>query len=305
MARRCSIGRSAAIAAIALLVASPLPAQIEDHLAAYTGENAAGYLDPLAGAIGTSLGAGLFRGAAIPKTGFNIALEFPIVGLYFSDDDGTFRATTEGDFIPKQTVRAPTVVGPTEAVLVDGDGGTHFAFPGGFDVGSFAVAAPQLRIGSVFGTEALVRFFAAKIGDSELGNVMLFGFGAQHSISQYLPPDPPVDLAAGFFWQRFTLGENERGGDLMKTGTWSIGVQASRTFAAATPYTGLSYNAYSLDVSYESETGGEAETIELSFDEDYVQWTIGVELDLSILDLFAEYNVASRSSFAFGLGLGF
>jgi hypothetical protein len=165
--------------------------------------------------------------------------------------------------------------------------------------------APQLRIGSVFGTEAMIRFFAAKIGDSELGDVMLAGFGVRHSISQYFPPEPPFDLAASFFWQQFKLGENESGGDLTKTNTWSFGLQASRSFTLVTPYTGLYYNSYTLDVSYESEAGGESETIDISFDEDYVQWTIGAELNVLIFDLFAEYSLASRSSFAFGLGLGF
>lgn len=297
--------RSIRIAAPLLLAASPLAAQIEDHLSAYTGPNAKGYLDPLASAIGTSLNAGLFRDARVPESGFHLFFEFPIVGLYFSDDDETFDAVTEEGFSPRQTVRASTVVGPTEAVIVDGDGGTHFAFPGGFDIGSFAILAPQLRIGSVFGTEAMIRFFAAKIENSELGDVMLTGFGARHSVSQHFPEDPPFDLSASFFWQQFKLGENENGADLTKTSTWSFGVQASRSFDMLTPYTGLYYNSYALDVSYESEAGGDAETIELGFEDDCVQWTIGMDFNISIIDLFAEYNVAGRSSLAFGFGMGF
>jgi len=300
-----SVRMSIGTAVIALLAASPLSAQIEDHLAAYTGANAKGYLDPLAGAVGTSLNAGIYRGASIPKTGFTVSFDLPIVGLYFSDDDRMFAATTEGGFTPRRTADAPTVVGPTGAVIVDGDGGTHYAFPGGFDVGSFAIVAPQLRIGSAFGTEAMIRFFAAKIGNSELGDVMLAGFGMRHSVSQHFPSAPPFDLAAGFFWQRFKLGENEDGGDLTKTSTWSFGVQASRSFTMLTPYTGLSYNSYTVDLNYESETNGELESIDIDFKKDYVQWTIGLEFNIAVLDLFAEYNAAGRSTFAFGLGLGF
>ena len=137
---------------LVLLLASPLSAQIDDNISAYTGKNAEGYLGPLVEAMGTCLNGGVYRSGNIPKAGLNIALEFPFVGLYFSDDDKHFMGTTEGGFSPETTTSVPTVVGPTGAVIVDGDGGTAFAFPGGFDIGSFALVAPQLRVGSVMGT---------------------------------------------------------------------------------------------------------------------------------------------------------
>jgi hypothetical protein len=293
-------------ATLVLLITSPIAAQIEDHISAYTGENATGYLDPLAGAIGTTLNSGLWRSAHIPKAGFTIAIEFPIMGLYFGDDDKVFNATTEGGFSPTQTVEAPTVIGDTEAVIVDGDGGTQFAFPGGFDVGSFALTVPQLRAGSVFGTEAMIRFIAFKIGDSDLGDVSLFGLGFRHSISQYMGPVPPVDVAASFFWQSFKLGENESGEDLIKTKTYSLGVQMSKHFPPVfTPYTGLYYNSYTMDATYESEIEGEEDMIDLTFDDGFVQWTIGVEFNIAVLNAFVEYSVSSYNNLAFGLGLGF
>ncbi len=293
-------------AVLLLFLAAPLSAQVEDHIAAYTGENATGYLNPLAGAIGATLNSGLYRSARIPGFGLTIALEFPVMGLYFGDDDRTFTATTEAGFTPEQTAEAPTVVGDTKVVIVDGDGGTQFAFPGGFDVGSFAITAPQLRVGSVFGTEAMIRFVAVKVGDNDLGDISLFGLGFRHSISQYMGPIPPVDLAASFFWQSFKMGENESGEDLSKTNTYSFGLQASKHIPPIlTPYTGLYYNSYTMDVTYESEVTGEEDPIDLTFDDGYIQWTIGIELNLAILNAFVEYNVSSYNSLAFGLGLGF
>lgn len=292
-------------AVLLLLCAAPLSAQIEEHISAYTGENATGYLDPLAGAIGTTLNSGLWRSAHIPKAGFTIAIEFPIMGLYFGDDDKTFNATTEAGFSPSQTVKAPTVIGDTEAVIVSGDGGTQFAFPGGFDVGSFALAVPQLRVGAVMGTEAMIRFIAFRIGDSDIGDVSLFGLGVRHSLSQYMGPVPPVDMAASFFWQSLKLGENESGDDLTKTNTYSFGVQMSKHFPPVfTPYTGLYYNSYSMDATYESDVAGE-DMIDLAFDDGFVQWTIGIEFNIAVLNAFVEYSVSSHSNLAFGLGLGF
>jgi len=291
-------------AVLVLLLASPLSAQIEDHLSDYTGKNAEGYLNPLVSAMGTCLNGGVYRSGYIPKSGLNIAIEFPFVGLYFTDEDKTFMGTTEGGFSPETSVPVPTVIGPTGSVVVPGDGGTQFAFPGGFDVGSFAIAAPQLRVGSVFGTEAMIRFIAFRIGDSELGDVMMAGFGIRHSLSQYMGSEPPVDIAASFFWQDFKLGENSNGEDLTRTKNYSLGAQVSKKIGNIfNPYTGLYYNTYKTDIIYTSEVSGEPESIELSFDDAYVQFTLGLELNLWIINVWGEYNLAERQSFGAGFGL--
>ena len=291
-------------AVLILLVATPLSAQIEDHLSAYTGENAEGYLNPLVSAMGTTLNGGVYRSGYIPKAGLNIAIEFPFSGLYFVDEDKVFLGTTEGGFSPETSVPVPTVIGPTGSVIVPGDGGTSFAFPGGFDIGSFALAAPQLRVGSVLGTEAMLRFIAFRVGDSELGDVMLAGFGIRHSLSQYMGPVPVVDIAASFFWQNFKLGENSNGDDLSRTNTYSLGAQVSKKLGSIlTPFTGLYYNTYKTDIKYTSEAAGEPETVEISFDDGYVQFTLGLELNLWILNAWGEYNLADRSSFSVGLGI--
>jgi len=291
-------------AVLVLLLASPLTAQIEDHLSAYTGENATGYLNPLASALGTTLGGGLWRSGYIPKSGLNIAIEFPMVGLYFTDDDKHFMGTTEGGFSPETTTQVPTVVGPTGSVVVPGDGGTSFAFPGGFDVGSFAITAPQIRVGAVLGTEAMVRFIAFKIGDSDLGDVMLAGFGVRHSISQYMGPEPAVNLAASFYWQNLKLGENSDGEDLTSTTNYSLGAQASKKFGSVfNPYAGIYYNTYTADITYTSEASGEPEMTEISFDDAYVQFTLGLELNLWVFNVWGEYNIAERQSFGAGFGL--
>ena len=291
-------------AMLLLLVAAPLSAQIEDHLSAYTGKNAEGYLNPLVSAMGTTLNGGLYRSGYIPKSGLNIAIEFPMVGLYFGDEDKHFLGTTEAGFSPETSVPVPTVVGPTGSVVVPGDGGTQFAFPGGFDIGSFAITAPQIRVGSVFGTEAMIRFIAFRIGDSELGDVMLAGFGIRHSLSQYMGPEPPVDVAASFFWQDFKLGENSNGEDLSRTKNYSLGAQVSKKFGTVfNPYTGLYYNTYKTDIIYTSDASGTPEDIEISFDDGFLQFTLGLELNLWIFNVWGEYNLAERSSFGAGFGL--
>ena len=293
--------------ALLALVAAPAAAQIEDQISAYTGKNARGYLQPLADAFGADLNSGIFRTGHIKKMGPSVRLELQIMSVLFGDDDRTFRAVTEQGFSPEQYREAPTVVGSVKAVSVENEVGTSYAFPGGFDLNSFALAVPQLRVGAVFGTEAIVRYFSIKLGDDDLGDLGFWGFGLRHSISQYLGPVFPVDLAAGFLWQKLTLGENEQGDHLISSSAFSMGVQASRKFAKVlVPYAGLSYDTHSMDVSYEREDDDLKTTIDVDFEKtSMLHLTIGLMLDVPVLSMFAEYNIAGQSSFVLGIGLGY
>ncbi len=296
--------RGMVVIILILASASVSFAQIEDQISAYTGINGTGYLQPLADAFGADLNDGLFHSAYIPPTGLHINLELRIMSVIFGDDDKTFSALTEGSFAPEQTVNAPTVVGPGDATLVLGSNGTSFAFPGGFSLHSFALAVPQLRISSFSGTEALIRYFAVNTGDVEIGDISLFGFGIRHSISQYLDPEFPVDVAAGFFWQSFSLGS-----DLIDSKAFSFGVQAGKRFkkgfTTIEPYGGFSIDRFSMDASYQSKTSGTPIDINLDFEPSTTaHLTFGLSLNLAVADIHAEYNIASQQSFSFGLAFG-
>ncbi|MFH1754567.1 MAG: DUF6588 family protein, partial [Candidatus Latescibacterota bacterium] len=183
---------------------------LDQQLSAYTGKNGSAYVAPLVDAFSANLNAGMIFSAYVPRAGIRLSLEFRSMSVFFSDEDKTFLATTEGDFRPEQTVKVPTVVGPNGAVYVEGETNTSFAFPGGFDLDSFSFAVPQLRVGAVFGTEVVIRYFAFNPGDVGFGALNLYGFGLQHSVSQHIGKRIPVEVAAGLFWQRFSMGRNER-----------------------------------------------------------------------------------------------
>ncbi len=287
-----------------MLAAAPAVAQIEDQLSAYTGKNATGYLQPLADALGATLNDGAFASAHIPRSALRVGLEVRLMGLYFADEDREFRASTEGGFSPASTANAPTVVGDGGAVIVEGDGGAQFAFPGGLDLNSFALIVPQLRVGGVMGSEALIRWASFEAGDSELGKVDLLGIGLRHSLSQYMPA-PKFNLAAGFLWQRFNIGENSNGEDLIATNAFSIGAQASKRFGAvvsAEPFVGLSLDTFSMDVQYTQEN---EDVIDLEFEKTTnLHLTLGLGLNLKVVNLSTAYSIAGSNSFHFGLSLG-
>ena len=123
---------------------------------------------------------------------------------FISDKRKTFTATTEGDFTPVKTAEVSTLFGPTDPVEVTGDAGTVYVFPGGLNVSMLPFAVPQLTLGSVFGTDLTVRYFAYSTNE-DIGKLNLFSWGLRHSISQYVPV-LPLDLAVDFYSQQFRLG---------------------------------------------------------------------------------------------------
>lgn len=277
---------------------------IEDRLSGYGKENARRYLQPLVDAIGTDLNASLFHSANIPRVGLYATVEIAVVCVLFGEDDRTFIATTEEGFSPQQKVRVPTIVGSGTAVEVEGDNGTSHYFTGGLELNSFALPIPQLRIGSIFGTEALFRYFALNSGGDDLGDFKYFGFGLRHDISNYLPV-LPIGLSAGFFWQDLGLGKSGGGKDLISSTATSFGVCASRRigsrFLFIEPYAGFSIDSFSTDVSYESDE----EEIDLDFGTTSTpRITIGVAGRLGILTAYTDYNLAKQKSFSLGLGIG-
>ncbi len=221
----------------------------------------------------------------------------------FSEADKTFTAFTENGFEPEQSTEASTVIGPKQAVYVEGESGTRFAFPGGFDLQSFDFAVPQLRVGSLYGTEALIRFGLMYSGDANLGDFSLYGVGIRHSVSQYFN-NFPVDVAVGATWQRFSLGENERGSSIVSAQAWTVGFQTSKRFSWLEPYAGVAYDDFGMDLSYDGDTA--EDTIEMSLDsKDHFHATFGLSANVSFAVVQAEYNIGGQDAFALGLALGF
>jgi hypothetical protein len=271
-------------------------AQLDEALSSYTGANGEGYMQPLANALGADLNSAFFYSAHIPKSGLRFSFEIAMMAVMFEDSDKTFIGTTEGGFMPETETEVPTIAGDKASVPVSGNGGTTFTFPGGFDLSSFALAVPQVRVGAVMGTEAVVRFFAGQLGDNEIGDVELLGIGARHSLSQYF--ETPVSLSIGGLWQSFKLG-----GDMVDSNSFTLGLQASKAFSLLEPYAGIAYDSFEMDLAFESDVSGTIETI--PFDSiTGARFTVGLGLNYRIGHAFAEYNLSDTNSFAFGVTVG-
>jgi len=283
----------------AAISAATAHAQLSDNLGALTGDNARGYLKPLPKALSATLNSAIYQTGDVPKNAIHFSFGVRLMGVGFDSDSKSYTPTAPPGFTPTETVQAPTVIGDTHAVSQAGQGGATLYHPGGFDISEFAVAVPQVSIGSIFGTRAIIRWISLDLGDSELGKFDYLGYGVQHSLSQYIPACP-VDVAAGFFKQSFDIGDN----DLITSDALHFNVTGSKRFGMLEPFVGLGYDTFDMDAKYQSTTTP-GDNISVKFDkESNAHFTLGANLLLGFARISAEFDAAAETGAAVGLSLG-
>jgi len=268
----------------------------EDFVRKYTDANGQGYMQPLADAFGANLNSGWYHNAYIQEKGFQLYIGVTAMSAIIPEKNKTFSATTQGFFTPTQSVDAPTIFGKSETVTVDGDGGLTYSFPGGLELNNLPMAVPNVTIGSLYGSDLSFRWAAYNIGE-DVGKVQILGGGIRHSIDQYFNVDP-INLAAGFFVQQFSLG------DIVEANGWLANIQASYQWKLFTFYGGLGYENSNLDIQYTYES----DNSEIGFNltgNNSLRATLGITLNLGTVKLHSDYNLANQSLFTLGLGLGF
>jgi len=269
--------------------------QMEANLGALTPENAKGYLDPLRQPLSGTMNAAVFQTGVVPKTGFGMQFGVQLMGVSLSSADRSYTPTDPSGY---SSVSAPTVIGDTHAVSSTGPGGATIYHPGGFDISEFALAVPQLTIGSIAGTRAVIRYVSLDVGDDEIGHFSLFGIGGQHSISQY-KKDLPMDLAVGLFYQKLELGDD----DLVKASTFAVNATGSKRYGHFEPYVGVGLDNISMETNYQSSSTGESIHVDLDSSTDF-HLTGGLQFIMPGVHLYVEGNIAATNGAAVGLMFG-
>lgn len=178
------------------------------------------------------------------------------------------------------------------------------------DIPVLLFLAPQLSLGTVFGTKVIIRYLPDIEISKDLGKFSYFGFGLQHNPFMWIPvPEPPVDVSIGFFTQTMKVGT------ILETSATMFGAQASKTFGpgalSITPYAGFSFESSTMRVKYSflapNPAGGAPiptpiTPLELE-GENSARFTIGASLKLAFIKLNADYNIAKFNTFSAGLGI--
>lgn len=180
-------------------------------------------------------------------------------------------------------------------------------FQGLADLNFLPLAAPQLSVGTVYGTQATFRYLPSLTLNDELGKLKYFGFGIQHNPGIWTSNPWPVDIALSFFTQNLEIG------DLFKTKATAFGFNVGKQFGpgmvSVTPYAGFMFENADMEVTYTytvaTSTGTYTEDISFKLEgENKNRVILGVSLRLLTFNLNADYNLSKYDSFTVGLTFG-
>jgi hypothetical protein len=282
--------------------------------------NAPRYVGPLMAGWGAGLNSGFFHSADLHDVlGFDLQVKMTLAGL--SDEDKTYKfetpvipGFTRGDNVAANgypaEITANSVVGKKETTELRSNGGTLLmTLPGGLDLPAAPLIVPQVAIGLPFGLEVMGRFLpTTKLGDA--GKVNFVGFGLRHDIDQYIPLIP-VDIAVHFMTQKFNY-EDGAGQKLISASGTAFGLEASKGLLFLTLYGGFQIESSSWDVGPYDATfsvAGTPQTVHVSQftveGKNKSRLMVGVRLLLAVINVHADYSVATTPVVTLGAGITF
>jgi hypothetical protein len=160
----------------------------------------------------------------------------------------------------------------------------------------FPLGAPQITIGDIYGTRAIIRLVATP-SMKGFPSATLWGLGLQHSISQYVPA-VPVDIAAHVFFSQFRFG------DLVSFNGTSIGVEASKSLSILRVYGGLAWEKSSMELKY-TPANATSPAVDITMNgANNFRATVGLGLHIIFFSIFADANFGSVTNFSAGIGFG-
>jgi len=309
------------------------------NLSLVAGQYAQSYLQPFINAYGAGINSGFFHSAGMNtdnNSGLNISFSIvsmgsiiPAAQKYFS---AVYNTTAQFDTMgqvynvnAKATViNAPTIFGSktkgtvktelNDTVVVEG----IFYYPvhqtrvdqtfGGLVSTDIApLAMPQLNIGTFLGTDISFRWIPpVKIGN--YGTTNFFGAGIRHNFSQYLPA-LPFNLAAGFYYQNFTM-KDSTGSRFINVTATAANIQISKKLGFFDVYGALQYETSSLNVSYQyvpssGSSQNQDYTVNVNFNingTNSFRFLAGAAYTIGRFYVNTDFNLSAIDTFTFGFG---
>jgi hypothetical protein len=213
---------------------------------------------------------------------------------------------------------------------------TKLTLPPGVNMNTIIAAVPQIEIGSLFGTEALIRIVPPVEFDPNVGKFSFWAFGLKHSLSQYFP-ERWFDLAVQGVYQgtqlRNTVGFTESKLEADAT-IFSGNIHASKNlWDVLDVYTGIALEHITATSTYtyvlpqetqiqlgllpapppgepavptpEQPGDDKPQTSVVTVNDENVKWTIGVSASYWGFRLAIDYNVSYFNILTAGLSYTF
>jgi hypothetical protein len=177
------------------------------------------------------------------------------------------------------------------------------------DLPALPMGALQLTLGTLAGTQVIVRGLPGVRLKSQLGSFRYFGIGIQHNPGAWLPMRPPADFSFGIFTQRLAVGGN------FTAAATAAGITVSKTFGwrllNVIPYAGALIERSTMTVEYDYVLrlpDDEVSTRRIRFDavgDNQGRLTLGLGLRLLLVNLNLDYSLGRYRSMSAGVMAGF
>jgi hypothetical protein len=187
-------------------------------------------------------------------------------------------------FIPLDTVSIANVAG-----LLDG-------------LTSLTLFAPQISLGTVYGTNLTLRWLPEYESREEIGPITVFGIGLQHNPAVWLNKPIPVNVTVGASYQTLE-------GSFFKATAYATGINVAKTygyaFASATPFAGVQYENTSVDLEYDLVALNNTRHIKTTITGDNTyRLTAGLNVRLLAINITGDINYAQSPSYSLGFMIG-
>lgn len=281
------------------------PQSLEERLMKFGEVNGKLFIKPFVNAFGANLNSGIYNSADV-STGIDVFVGakfllaiVPSSAMEFDADMTELNALRSFPLEPYPSpIKTATILGKNGAWAVSGGvNPDSFKFPDGTNLKLVPLTVPQVSIGNIFGTKAILRYFPyTKLGD--WGEVSFIGFGIQHSIDQWIPMLP-------FDWSGHAMYHTLKIKPLLSASALSIGTEVSKTFLFMTVFGGVAYEMTSMEFNYNwTPSQFYMRKINLKIDGDNsFRFTTGLSFKFLIFNIHAEYGISKQPVAVLGLGI--
>lgn len=261
----------------------------------------------------------------------------------FNQNDYDFVRTANGETRLQTVMSEDDTETPIEVIIPIGDDNfrvASFDMPGGIaeDLPLNAVPAPTVQVGFglPFKTDIKARFVPNLRFDDDV-DASLIGFGLQHDLTQYFGPidNLPLNISILGAFSNMRVAYDLKDEDLdedvstnngeaeFKMNTWTIQAIGSLDFVIVTVYGSVGYNNgrttakmkgdYTLTYDVVDNNGNFVGTeevtvsnpINLDFDANGMNATIGARLNLGFFKIFADYTFQEYNTASAGIAFSF
>jgi hypothetical protein len=242
---------------------------------------------------------------AIVQTDFNVGIQGPtIIGDKYDEATGAnaihvIIPATDVNYLVYGIQQTATVPAQDYSLGVGGLLGDLPAMP---------LAAPQLTLGTIAGTQISLRYLPNTTLDAKIGLISYLGYGIQHNPAFWLPIKLPVDVAIAFFTQDLKVG------DLAELTGTTVGMNIAKTFGykmlSFSPYAGINAETATMKFhyNYEVQTAAGPLNNHIAFQIDgknSTRATFGLNFRLGLINLNFDYNLGKYQSATTGIMFNF